>query len=125
MNADTVMTWASLQPALPEIYLTAAICVLLMADVFFGDKNRGLAPTLTLLILAGGAVLTLLYANVNVRTLLFSESYVADGLAVLLKLFGFMSMAVALFYSRAYLQRRGMMRGEYYVLSLRRYSVFS
>ena len=46
-------------PALPEIYLTAAICVLLMADVFFGDKNRGLAPTLTLLILVGGAVVTL------------------------------------------------------------------
>ena len=53
-------------PALPEIYLTAAICVLLMADVFFGDKNRGLAPTLTLLILAGGAVVTLFYANVQV-----------------------------------------------------------
>ena len=46
-------------PALPEIYLTAAICVLLMADVFFGDKNRGLAPTLTLLILAVGAGVTL------------------------------------------------------------------
>ena len=52
-------------PALPEIYLTAAICVLLMADVFFGDKHRGLAPTLTLLILAGGAFVTLYYANVD------------------------------------------------------------
>jgi NADH-quinone oxidoreductase subunit N len=115
---NIVYTWASLQPALPEIYLTAAICVLLMADVFFGDKNRGLAPTLTLVILAVGAGVTLMYANVTERTLLFSESYVADGLAVLLKLFGFMSMAVALFYSRTYLQRRGMMRGEYYVLAL-------
>ena len=28
-----VITWASLQPALPEIYLTAAICVLLLAQV--------------------------------------------------------------------------------------------
>ena len=54
--AATAITWASLQPALPEIYLTAAICVLLLADVFFGDKRRGLAPTLTLLILAGGAL---------------------------------------------------------------------
>jgi len=115
---NVVYTWASLQPALPEIYLTAAICVLLLADVFFGEKNRGLAPTLTLLILAGGAVVTLFFANVHYRTLLFSDSYVADGLSVLLKLFGFMSMAVALFYSRAYLERRGMMRGEYYVLAL-------
>ena len=46
------------------------------------------------------------------------RQYVADPLAVLLKLFGFLSMAVALLYSREYLERRGMMRGEYYVLAL-------
>ena len=46
MNNEIVMTWASLQPALPEIYLTAAICVLLLADVFFGDKRPGFTPTL-------------------------------------------------------------------------------
>ena len=34
------------------------------------------------------------------------------------KLFGFMTIAVALLYSRDYLERRGMMRGEYYVLAL-------
>ena len=50
--------------------------------------------------------------------LLFSESYVADPLAVLLKLFAFVTIAVALLYSREYLERRGMMRGEYYVLAL-------
>jgi len=118
MNPVTAITWASLQPALPEIYLTAAICVLLMADVFFGEKHRGLAPTLTLLILAGGAAITALYANVPERVLLFGESYVADPLAVLLKLFGFGTIAVALLYSREYLDRRSMMRGEYYVLAL-------
>ncbi len=115
---ETVITWASLQPALPEMYLTAAICVLLMADVFFGDKHRGLAPTLTLLILAGGAFITAFYADVPGRVLLFSESYVADPLAGLLKLFGFVTIAVALLYSREYLDRRGMMQGEYYVLAL-------
>jgi NADH-quinone oxidoreductase subunit N len=113
-----VITWASLQPALPEIYLTAAICALLMADVFFGDKRRGLAPTLTLLLLVGGAFVTAQYSNVSERVLLFSDSYVADPLAVLLKLFAFMTIAVSLLYSREYLERRGMMRGEYYVLAL-------
>ena len=114
----TGTTLVSLMPALPEIYLTAAICVLLMADVFFGEKRRDLAPTLTLLILAGGAFVTLYFANVPERVLLFGESYVADPLAVLLKLFGFLTIAVALLYSREYLNRRGMMRGEYYVLAL-------
>jgi len=118
MNSVNAFTWASLQPALPEIYLTAAICVLLLADVFAGEKRRNLAPTLTLLILAGGAAVTAYYANVDARILLFADSYVTDPLAVLLKLFGFMTMAVALLYSREYLERRGMMRGEYYVLGL-------
>jgi NADH-quinone oxidoreductase subunit N len=115
---NTVLTWASLQPALPEIYLVAAICVLLMADVFFGGKRRGLAPTLTLLILVGGAFVTAYYANVSTRVLLFADSYVADPLATLLKLFGFVATGVSLLYSREYLERRGMMRGEYYVLAL-------
>ena len=115
---EPVMTWATLQPALPEIYLTAAICVLLMADVFFGDKRKGFTPTLTLLLLAGGAAVTAAYANVDARIVLFGESYVADPLAVLLKLFAFASIALALLYSREYLEHRGMNRGEYYVLSL-------
>ena len=116
--AATAFTWSSLQPALPEIYLTAAVCVLLMADVFFGDRRRWLAPRLTLLLLAGGAAVTAFYANVDTRILLFGDSYVTDPLAVFLKLFGFVSIAVALLYSREYLERRGMMRGEYYVLAL-------
>ena len=36
-----------------------------MVDVFFGDERRWLAPTLTLLMLAGGAVVTAYYANVD------------------------------------------------------------
>jgi NADH-quinone oxidoreductase subunit N len=120
MSNGIVMTWADFQPALPEIYLTAAICVLLLADVFFGQKNRRFTPTLALLLLAGGAVVTALFANVTGRVSPagLGDSYVTDPLAVLLKLFGFLTIAVALLYSREYLERRGMMRGEYYVLAL-------
>ncbi len=118
MSPETTMTWASLQPALPEMYLTAAICVLLLADVFFGEKRRGFTPTLTLVLLVIGAFVTVQWGNVTGRVVLFGESYVADPLAVLLKLFAFATMALALLYSREYLDRRGMMRGEYYVLGL-------
>jgi NADH-quinone oxidoreductase subunit N len=118
MNNEITMTWADLLPALPEIYLTAAICVLLMADVFYGEKRRNFTSTLTLLLLAGGAAVTALWANVDHRVVLFGESYVADPLAVLLKLFGFLTIALALLYSRQYLELRGINRGEYYVLSL-------
>jgi NADH-quinone oxidoreductase subunit N len=118
MNNEITMTWAQLQPALPEIYLTAAVCVLLLADVFYGEKRRNFTSTLTLLLLAGGAAVTVFFANVDQRIVLFGDSYVADPLAVMLKLFGFLTIALALLYSRQYLERRGMNRGEYYVLSL-------
>ena len=44
--------------------------------------------------------------------------YVADELAFVLKLVGFLLVAVVLLYSRAYLEERGILRGEYYVLAL-------
>jgi NADH-quinone oxidoreductase subunit N len=51
-------------------------------------------------------------------TLLFAGMYVADELGFVLKLAGFLVVAVALLYSRAYLENRNILRGEYYVLAL-------
>ena len=113
-----MMTWQSVAPALPEMYLVAAICLILLVDVFAGQTRRGLTPTLTLLVLAGGAALTLLYGYVPQRTVLFDGMYIADPLGFVLKLAGFLFVAIGLLYSRDYLQERGILRGEYYVLSL-------
>src|SRR5882672_513448 len=115
---DTIMTWQSIAPAIPEIYLVAAICALLLVDVFAGQTRRGLTPTLTLIALAVGAALTVMYANVTQRTILFDGMYVADELAYVLKLCGFLFVAFGLLYSRDYLEERGILRGEYYVLVL-------
>jgi NADH-quinone oxidoreductase subunit N len=49
---------------------------------------------------------------------LFDGLYVADQLAYALKLAGFLVVAVALLYSRRYLENRDILRGEYYVLAL-------
>lgn len=111
-------TWSGVAPALPEIYLAAAICVLLMVEVFFGERRRGLTGTLTLLAIAGGAALTLACAQVDARVTLFSGMYVADPLGTVLKLFAFLFLALALLYSRAYLEQRDILRGEFYVLAL-------
>jgi NADH-quinone oxidoreductase subunit N len=115
---NTGLNLENLIRALPEMYLAGAVCVVLLVDVFFGAARRSLTPTLTLLVLFVGAGLTLLYANEPGREVLFNGLYVSDGLANLLKLFGFLVTAVALLYSRSYLERRGMLRGEYYVLAL-------
>jgi NADH-quinone oxidoreductase subunit N len=44
--------------------------------------------------------------------------YIADELSFVLKLAGFLFVAVALLYSRTYLENRNILRGEYYVLTL-------
>jgi NADH-quinone oxidoreductase subunit N len=115
---DTMMTWQSVAPAVSEIYLVGAICVLLLADAFFGEKRRGLTPTLTLVILAVGAALTVQFGHAAQKAILFDGMYVSDELGYVLKLAGFLFVAVGLLYSRDYLQERGIMRGEYYVLAL-------
>ena len=115
---QTLINAASLAPAVAEIWLVLAICVLLLVEVFAGTKRPGLTGTLTLLALVIGAALTVGYGQVPHRVLLFDRTYVADELGVVLKLAGFLFVAVALLYSRDYLENRNIQRGEYYVLAL-------
>jgi NADH-quinone oxidoreductase subunit N len=112
------LAWADFAPAIAEIYLAFAICFVLMFDVFAGEKRRGLTATITLVVLAVGAALLVSYGQVSQRTTLFYGMYVADELSFALKLAGFLFVAVALLYSRSYLEYRGIMRGEYFVLAL-------
>jgi len=112
------MSLATFAPAVAEITLTVAVCVILLVDAFAGERRRRLTPTLTLLALVIGAALTVYYGQVSERQVLFEGMYVADPLAVVLKLAGFLFVAVALLYSRAYLENRNILRGEYYVLAL-------
>jgi len=72
------LTLASFLPALPEIYLTTMICVVLMVDVFFGQTRKGLAATFTQFTLLLGAALTAFFAHVTQRTVIFDGLYVAD-----------------------------------------------
>src|SRR6516225_8803560 len=115
---QTFLNLASFAPAVAEIWLVCAVCVLLLVEVFAGAKRPGLTATLTLVALAVGAALTVRYGQVAHRVLLFDGTFVADELAVVLKLAGFLFVAVALLYSRAYLEHRNIQRGEYYVLAL-------
>ena len=115
---EMTMTWSSVTPAIAEIYLVAAICVVLLVDVFAGEKRPGLTSTVTLVALAVGAALTVGYGRITHHSVLFDGMYVADELSYVLKLVGFMVVAVVLLYSRTYLETRKILRGEYYVLTL-------
>jgi NADH-quinone oxidoreductase subunit N len=112
------MTWASVAPAIGEIFLAFAICAVLMIDVFAGEKRRGLTPTITLIALAITAALLVGVGQVSARLVLFDGLYVADPVGFVLKLAALLFVAITLLYSRGYMTQRGTARGEYYVLVL-------
>jgi NADH-quinone oxidoreductase subunit N len=105
-------------PAIPEIWLGIAACLILMIDVYGGHKHRGVTATATMFALLIGAVLISAFGMVMTRTLMFHGMFVADGLGTFLKLAGFVTMATAIFYSQEYLDQRAIAGGEYYVLCL-------
>jgi NADH-quinone oxidoreductase subunit N len=118
MPTDSLITSSTLHIAIAEIYLLAAICAVLLIDVFAGEKRPGLTSTLTLLALAVGAALTVAFGHVTQHAVLFDGMYVADELGYVLKLVAFVVVAVVLLYSRAYMENRKILRGEYYVLAM-------
>jgi len=115
---ETTMTWASVAPAIGEIFLTFAICAVLLIDVFSSERRRAMTPTITLGALVITAALLVTVGPVGGRVVLFDGLYLADPLAFVLKLAALLFVAVTLLYSRSYMSQRGTARGEYFVLTL-------
>jgi NADH-quinone oxidoreductase subunit N len=105
------------QVAAAEAFVLTALCVILVIDVFLTDRSRWLTYVLSLLTLAGAAYMTVRY-GVQARVTAFDGMYIADPMGDVLKLFSYGTVAVALLYSREYLQRRGLFKGEYFILAL-------
>jgi NADH-quinone oxidoreductase subunit N len=112
-----VLTYADIAPAMAEIFVAGAACLILLIDVLLGARARGIAFLLAIAALAGAAWITSAVAVAEPSVILFGH-YVADPMGTVLKLFAYGAAAVTLLYSREYLARRGMLRGEYAVLAL-------
>lgn len=100
-----------------EIFMIAAICAILLVDVFLNERTRWVTYALSLLALAGAAFMTV-RNGVDARVVTFDGSFVADPMGDVLKLFSYGTVAIAFMYSREYLQRRGLLKGEYFILGL-------
>jgi NADH-quinone oxidoreductase subunit N len=105
------------QVAAAEVLVLTALCVILVIDVFLTDRSRWLTYVLSLLTLAGAAYMTVRY-GVQARVTAFDGMYIADPMGDVLKLFSYGTVAVSFLYSREYLQRRGLFKGEYFILAL-------
>lgn len=114
MDAMT-FTLPDLAPALPEIFVLAMACAILLIDVIGRDSRT--AYILTLGTLLGAALITAFTASPDTH-FTFSGQFVDDAMGDLLKLMGYFATLAVVVYSRAYLEDRGMLRGEYFVLAL-------
>ena len=107
-----------LLPAAPEIFLAVMALAILMIDLLVKDSRRTVTFALTQLTLIGCAAIQFGTSTGEI-VYTFSNMFVDDLMADLLKLFLYMTVVVVLFYSRAYvIDRESMNKGEYYVLTL-------
>lgn len=104
-------------PAMAEIALACGICLVLLADLFISEQRKGLTLTLALAVLLITAWFVYVAGGAGTE-LTFNGSYIADGLARVLKLFTLLLVGGVFVYSHAYLHTRGLLKGEYYLLGL-------
>ena len=104
-------------PANAEVFVLGMTCVILLADLFIRNERLDLSYILSLLALVGAAYLTAFHAPSG-RVVTLGGTFVSDPLANVLKLFCYATLAVVLLYSRDYLEQRGLLKGEFFVLAL-------
>src|SRR5580692_11240666 len=108
---------AGLYYATPEIFLSLAACALLMLDLFLSDSGRrwnGALAVLAVLVTAFMAAMQ----PVPTRVVALGGLFELDRMAQALKVVTLLTVAVVFVYSTEYLQRRAILKGEYYVLGL-------
>jgi len=108
---------ADLIASAPEVFLVAAICVVLLVDVFLRDDQRNVTYVLSMLALIGTAATTAYY-TVDHEVIAWSGSFVTDPASGVLKLMAYIVVGITFLYSREYLQTNGLLKGEFFLLGL-------
>ncbi|MEO7008999.1 MAG: NADH-quinone oxidoreductase subunit N, partial [Caldimonas sp.] len=109
------MNWLAVYP---EIALLAMACVVAIVDLWFGDARRLPTYVLAQLSMAGVAALQLSYFNQGFTLYAMQRMVVADPMGHLLGLFATIAVMVSLAYARPYAEKRDLLRGELFTLSM-------
>ncbi|WP_049620887.1 NADH-quinone oxidoreductase subunit NuoN [Frateuria defendens] len=102
---------------LPEFYLVAAACVLLLLDAFMKPAQRGVLHWLSIAVLLVGIYLVV-SGQPDVPVTAFGGMFVRDGVAEILKVFALLTTALVFVYARPYLVDRKLFVGEFYTLAI-------
>ena len=104
-------------PAMPEIFLLSMICIIMIADLFLTDENRGGTYILSLLTLIGTAFLV--FSNYSMESVTtFNGSFILDPMAGILKIAICFTVVAVFVYAKDYLKDRNIYKGEYFTLGL-------
>ena len=102
---------------LPEFYLVAAACLLLLLDAFMKPEQRPILHWLAIAVLAV-AMYMVIGAAPPVALSAFHGMFLRDGVATILKVFALLTTILVFVYSRPYLRDRKLFIGEFYTLMI-------
>ena len=111
----TPMNWPVLYP---EMWLLAAACTVLLVDLFNRDAQRGTTFWLTQISVGVFAWMHLVGFQAGDTAYGMKGQVVVDPMGHLLALFAALSVMVTLAYARPTLAARGMLKGEFFMLTL-------
>src|SRR5271170_5386702 len=108
---------AELVYACPEIFLGSAACAILLLDLLLKDAQRRWTGMFSIVALVITAALVAVQP-ISVKIVALGGLFELDRMAQVLKVVTLLTVAVVFVYSTDYLQRRAILKGEYYVLGL-------
>src|SRR5882724_5391149 len=109
-NSGLVYAW-------PEIFLSLAACTILMLDLLLNEAQRRWTGVLAVISLGLTAILVCMQP-LPVKLVALGGLFELDRMALVLKVVTLLTVAVVFVYSTDYLERRAILKGEYYVLGL-------
>ncbi|MCX8514031.1 MAG: hypothetical protein RL017_802 [Pseudomonadota bacterium] len=104
--------------ALPEIFLTLMIVIMLLVDAFSCQHKKHLNTVLTFITLVGGFILQILVFRPGTSAFAFNQMFILDTLAEGSKLFIYLFSIVILMYVKQYINDKKVLKGEFYAIFL-------
>jgi NADH-quinone oxidoreductase subunit N len=104
--------------AIPEIFVTAMLVVMLLIDAFISENKKSVNTVWTLLTLIGGFILQLCVFTPGKVQMAFNNMFILDNLAQGMKLFTYISGIITVLYVKRYVIDKKLLKGEFYAIYL-------